>query len=173
MGLLDDAIREHLELKRLRGADPTEIAHEEHAALDPVFPAEQGEATTGADDAELAPVEGGEDAGSADQRDPPTDVVQVAEPQAEQPVAVATHVAQETAELDMQAVLAADVDEGAGASSADPVAAPRRRITSTRREILPQDGQLDDDAFEWEAPGDDVAERVAEPGPGQERLSFE
>lgn len=33
MGLLDDAIREHLELKRQRGADPTEVAREENDAL--------------------------------------------------------------------------------------------------------------------------------------------
>jgi hypothetical protein len=36
MGLLDDAIREHLELKRLRGADPSEIARAEREALGPV-----------------------------------------------------------------------------------------------------------------------------------------
>src|SRR5438309_2421938 len=36
MGLLDDAIREHLELKRRRGADPTEVAREQRAALDPL-----------------------------------------------------------------------------------------------------------------------------------------
>jgi hypothetical protein len=36
MGLLDDAIREHLELKRRRGADPTEVAREQREALDPV-----------------------------------------------------------------------------------------------------------------------------------------
>ncbi|MEA2391155.1 MAG: hypothetical protein QOK31_1264 [Solirubrobacteraceae bacterium] len=36
MGLLDDAIREHLELKRLRGADPGEVAREEQDALGPV-----------------------------------------------------------------------------------------------------------------------------------------
>jgi hypothetical protein len=36
MGLLDDAIREHMELKRLRGADPTVIAQQEHDALGPV-----------------------------------------------------------------------------------------------------------------------------------------
>src|SRR3954452_2540763 len=36
MGLLDDAIREHLELKRSRGADPTEVAREEAEALGPV-----------------------------------------------------------------------------------------------------------------------------------------
>src|SRR5919106_1316854 len=33
MGLLDDAIREHLELKRSRGADPNEVEREEREAL--------------------------------------------------------------------------------------------------------------------------------------------
>jgi hypothetical protein len=36
MGLLDDAIREHLDLKRRRGADPSEIEREESEALGPV-----------------------------------------------------------------------------------------------------------------------------------------
>ena len=36
MGLLDDAIREHLELKRRRGADAVEISREESEALGPV-----------------------------------------------------------------------------------------------------------------------------------------
>ena len=36
MGLLDDAIREHMELKRLRGADPGEVALQERDALGPV-----------------------------------------------------------------------------------------------------------------------------------------
>jgi hypothetical protein len=36
MGLLDDAIREHLDLKRRRGGDPTEIARLEREALGPV-----------------------------------------------------------------------------------------------------------------------------------------
>lgn len=46
MGLLDDAIREHLDLKRRRGADPTEIERAEREALGPVrrAPAEPGEA---------------------------------------------------------------------------------------------------------------------------------
>jgi hypothetical protein len=34
MGLLDDAIREHLELKRRRGADPGEVAQEQRKALE-------------------------------------------------------------------------------------------------------------------------------------------
>jgi hypothetical protein len=33
MGLLDDAIREHLELKRRRGADPAEVAREQQEVL--------------------------------------------------------------------------------------------------------------------------------------------
>lgn len=36
MGILDDAIREHLDLKRRRGADPTEIERLEREALGPV-----------------------------------------------------------------------------------------------------------------------------------------
>lgn len=36
MGLLDDAIREHLELKRRRGADPAEIERAEREALGPI-----------------------------------------------------------------------------------------------------------------------------------------
>ena len=48
MGLLDDAIREHLELKRLGGADPGDVAREEHNALGPV---RRGDETTqGAED---------------------------------------------------------------------------------------------------------------------------
>ncbi len=36
MGLLDDAIREHLDLQRRRGADPTEVERAEREALGPV-----------------------------------------------------------------------------------------------------------------------------------------
>jgi hypothetical protein len=36
MGILDDAIREHLDLKRRRGADPTEVDQIEREALGPV-----------------------------------------------------------------------------------------------------------------------------------------
>jgi hypothetical protein len=35
MGLLDDAIRQHLELKRRHGADPSEVARQENEALGP------------------------------------------------------------------------------------------------------------------------------------------
>src|SRR3954463_907411 len=35
MGLLDDAIREHLELKRKHGANPEDVARQEQEALGP------------------------------------------------------------------------------------------------------------------------------------------
>jgi hypothetical protein len=48
MGLLDDAIREHLDLQRRRGADPTEVERAEREALGPVRRAP--ESAPGADD---------------------------------------------------------------------------------------------------------------------------
>jgi|SRR5947209_9987148 len=45
MGLLDDAIREHLDLKRRRGADPEEIERAEREALGPVRRAPEEAAT--------------------------------------------------------------------------------------------------------------------------------
>src|SRR6201990_577169 len=52
MGILDDAIREHLDLKRRRGADPTEIERAEREALGPV---RRGPAGTGEQTAPGAP----------------------------------------------------------------------------------------------------------------------
>jgi hypothetical protein len=43
MGLLDEAIREHLDLKRSRGADPGEVAREETEALGPAVRAAPAE----------------------------------------------------------------------------------------------------------------------------------
>ena len=45
MGLLDDAIREHLELKRRRGADAEEVTRQEQEALGPTQRAEFAAAT--------------------------------------------------------------------------------------------------------------------------------
>ena len=51
MGLLDDAIREHLELKRKHGADPDEVTRQEQEALGPATRrgefAQAGEAAAG------------------------------------------------------------------------------------------------------------------------------
>ena len=68
MGLLDDAIREHLELKRAHGADPTEVERQEHEALGAPrhgeFASPAGEAGPAAVQAEAPPVEA--DAPAAD-----------------------------------------------------------------------------------------------------------
>ena len=50
MGLRDDAIREHLDLKRRRGADPAEVEQQEREALGPV----RGAAPADADAPEAA-----------------------------------------------------------------------------------------------------------------------
>jgi hypothetical protein len=92
MGLLDDAIRDHLELKRLRGADPGEVAREQEEALTPVL-GDEGAAT------EDEPVLVLEDFNLA------TDRSAGPEP---------AKGGQETAELDMRTVLG----EEQGASSA-------------------------------------------------------
>jgi hypothetical protein len=53
MGILDDAIRDHLDLKRRRGADPGEVERAEREALGPVrrnpTPAELAEAEAASD----------------------------------------------------------------------------------------------------------------------------
>jgi len=54
MGILDDAIREHLELKRRRGADPAEIERLERDAFGPLHrPGEHDD--SGGDRADLPP----------------------------------------------------------------------------------------------------------------------
>ncbi|CAA9491861.1 MAG: hypothetical protein AVDCRST_MAG85-1272 [uncultured Solirubrobacteraceae bacterium] len=63
MGLLDDAIREHLELKRLHGADPAEVAAQERevlsggrpAAAEPAEPASADVPVADAPATEVAP----------------------------------------------------------------------------------------------------------------------
>ena len=67
MGLLDDAIREHLELKRRHGADPDEVSRQEREALGaPVrgeFAKREGEAAADAAD---EPAEEREDVAEAE-----------------------------------------------------------------------------------------------------------
>jgi hypothetical protein len=63
MGLLDDAIRDHLELKRRRGADPAEVERAEQEALGPVRRQPEGD-----DDLDFgdAPAAGEEQASAPD-----------------------------------------------------------------------------------------------------------
>ena len=150
MGLLDDAIREHLELKRRRGGDPGEIAHQERSALDPVFP----------DEAVADPVAGGdpavaEDVGYVEDAGAPAEALLEGDAaDGEARLADLSNLGQETAELDMHAVLHAE-DPGPGSAGSGPT-----------------QPDLDDDPLDWETPASS-AERAPGELPGQSRLSFE
>jgi hypothetical protein len=167
MGLLDDAIREHLELKRLRGADPGDVAREEHAALGPVV--REGDA-----ESENSQTVDPDPARSDEPESPRLGVA---------PAGDSSAAGQETVEINMEAELAASDAEGdsVGASSerAEPVADLAHPQASTG------------DSLEWEMPGDAdsgvEAEGTGEPvedvleetpdflrdTPEQERLWFE
>lgn len=137
MGLLDDAIREHLELKRLRGADPGAVAWEEQAALGPVprggetayeNEVDQGLGVTNDDDALPAP----EAASTADSAD-------------------SGSVGQETVEINMEAELASE-------GGVDP-SLTVDRDTHTKSVAHPATARaISDESLEWEVPADEVEE---------------
>jgi hypothetical protein len=172
MGLLDDAIREHLDLKRRNGGDPGELARKENEALAPVLEVADGaeaEADVDGDAAVPAPAEQeeGEDeatyvhASAADAFDAePAAAPAPAEPQE------FTEVGEETAELDMQAVLDAPDDSSTAGSPPPAASAPPVRARAS------SDGSAED-ALDWELPGDRSVEGPPAEIPGQERLSFE
>ncbi len=157
MGLLDDAIREHLELKRRRGADPGEVAREERAALEPALADADGEHATDEHRMEADGVAlGGQETA--------TEPAGAAGP--EEPIAELSTPAQETAELDMRSVLEADVHEG---PQGDPLAAEALSAPRAAR-------GLEEELVEWETPerrDSDGEEGLPEQIPGQERMSFE
>src|SRR4051794_38479578 len=68
MGLLDDAIREHLELKRRHGADPDEVSRQEREALGAP---QRGEFAKPAGDAAAEPAEHAEPEGAAPEPEAP------------------------------------------------------------------------------------------------------
>jgi hypothetical protein len=131
MGLLDDAIREHLELKRLRGADPGDVAREEDAALGRVHRRDEPE--------EPEPAA------------PHQDHIETTRPDESLPQAVGTHpqshssAGQETVEINMEAELAGSGPEH-GASSSVVDTAPVAHHTEEQASSA--------DSLEWEMPGD-------------------
>ena len=144
MGLLDDAIREHLELKRRRGADPGEVAREQHEALDPV-PREH--ASPSGEDEQLA-VAGAHDVPHG--------------------AAIADHAPSasgggETEELDMRAVLDAQDAEAGDAELVQDEPAGGEQSAPHADPATPQNGG---DSLEWEMPSD-AAEQAA---PGEQEL---
>jgi hypothetical protein len=124
MGLLDAAIREHLELKRLRGADPGAVAREKQDALSPVR--REGEAEYG---------------GQGDSESKiPSDADGPLPPASESaPADHSSIIGQETVEINMDAELDAGM-----ASGGEPEAMGRPTHTQTDAE----------ESLEWEVPGD-------------------
>ncbi len=104
MGLLDEAIREHLELKRRSGADPSAVAREEHEALTPVF----GDEQAGPDELARDAITGQEDATEADAVPP------AAHPQPDPLGGGASTIGEETAELDMRSLIEGGQGPGDG-----------------------------------------------------------
>ena len=143
MGLLDDAIREHLELKRLRGADPGRVAREERDAFGPVRGDEP--ASTDID------IPGDLPAAST----PPTEgaPAQTLQPDDAQGF---SNVGQETAELDMRTVL--DDESSRDVPPARPAAAGLAGEKHSA-DGAPVEKDIVDDPVEWEMPGDDAAAR--------------
>jgi hypothetical protein len=158
MGLLDEAIREHLELKRRTGADPSAIARAEREALTPVFPDE--------------PVDPD---GNGDHSAHDSSAIAVPAPAGAVPVEDHRHgaaplmdlssVGQETAELDMRAVM----EEDHYAPDSGP-AAPilNGSVPAVHYGETPAGGSP-----EWEVPNEQDRESAPEDAPAQERLSLE
>jgi hypothetical protein len=161
MGLLDDAIREHLELKRRRGADPGEVAREQREALDTVDGQTSGESAGSARQASGPSAVSGAplvDRAADTQSEPiavddeppsasPADPVRASEP----PEPAAGAGAGETAELDMSSVLGDDVEH---ARAEDATSAPADA----------------DESLEWEMPADTAAREAAAEEPDEDVL---
>ncbi len=145
MGLLEEAIREHLELQRRRGGDPTQIALAEREALDPLVPGQTPDWAEGPGlfDHETSAVPSPTPSGRP-----------LVEPE-QQPVS-SLAVEQETAELDMSSVLGLEGDpaeaqfgypaDHPGLGDFGPVRA--RRIVPD-----PDAAGVEAEDFEWEIPG--------------------
>ncbi len=137
MGLLDDAIREHLELKRLRGADPGVVALEEKDALGPV--PSRGE------DAHDDEADDGPGAAHDDVALPTPDVAPTADS------VDSGSVGQETVEINMEAELASEGDfDPSSSADRDARARPVAHPASART--------ISDDSLELEVPVDEVEE---------------
>ncbi|HTC60865.1 MAG TPA: hypothetical protein VK691_12220 [Solirubrobacteraceae bacterium] len=139
MGLLDDAIREHLELKRLRGADPGAVAREEHDALGPV--PRRGESTY-EDEAD-------EGSGLATTHDDEAPPAPDAAPTADS--VDSGSIGQETVEINMEAELASEGDFAPSSTTdRDTRARPVTHPANTRA--------ISDESLEWEVPADEIEE---------------
>ncbi len=168
MGLLDDAIREHLEFKRLRGADPGEVAREEEEALGAVHRGQNfGHDSAPEAHADLPHEDDGEARGEKDS-------AAIRAPSVSGSLAPA---GQETAELDMRSVLAAGSgtnEESAGDSLEWEV--PNKSSGDPRRAEVQEGEELTGTAPASAEGVEDVLEETPDflrETPDQERLWFE
>jgi hypothetical protein len=189
MGLLDDAIREHLELKRQHGADPSEVERQEREALGAPRQAEFA-ATPDEGAREPAPARTEEPAAVAEEPvvEAEEPVVEAAEPavEAEEPVAEASEpvdAGEEREPFDIEA-LDAPADEvppqepelpapgeaaGAPGYDEDP-------WLEEERDEVPAGESLDRPRDAAEEPGEDVLEDTPDflqETPEHDRLWFE
>ena len=141
MGLLDDAIRDHLELKRRRGADPGEVAREQSEAF-PTAPAGRPLSLEGYPPSAVVTPEA--IAASASRR---TDrVVPGLGAPGESGLPDGAHVDQDTAEFDMALVLSESPE-----ALADEFPPARKLIVESSSGSAAS--KLQDDALEWDFPG--------------------
>lgn len=146
MGMLDDAIREHLELKRLRGADPGEVARAENEALGPL----QREIQSAIDTEPTGEEPYGKPPEGGDSERQPTQI-----PKHQTEASAPGGVGQETVEIDMEQALG-DVSAPSksqtlprSGSRAAPVGHPAHTASNS------------EESLEWEMPGERVQSESA------------
>jgi hypothetical protein len=142
MGLLDDAIREHLELKRRHGADPSEVERQEQEALGPP---RRGEPAV---DEEVAEVEAGavsiDTFTDDDVLDDPLDEAEAATPAGEPEAPVAPPVEDD----------GDDAPAPAEPAPGDPEAEPPEDVLEETPEFLQETPEHDRLWFEQKPPRD-------------------
>jgi hypothetical protein len=143
MGLLDDAIREHMELKRQRGADPGEVARMERDVLGPVVNGHDAEQEGTFEDLDGAQ----EDSGELFVDPHPPHGADLAEPEQEPgPIERGpdfANVGQETAELDMRTVLDGPHGDGVEEQSIPGETPGQERLWFDQQQQAPRDFDFD------------------------------
>jgi len=158
MGLLEEAIREHLELKRRSGADPGEVARQERDALGPAVRAAQEPETPDADAEAAGAVGAGEPGAIPEPAEPAATFVDPLELPTEPPVEPATSGLEESTLLsDDEIAELPEVDEEppADLGAGTPSDSPGDDAPATLR----------DSALE---PDEAAPPPLAEPAPGEE-----
>jgi hypothetical protein len=168
MGILEDAIREHLDLKRSHGADAQEIARQEREALSPAVREPEGAAPQAAGDFQAE----SDEPAAFSARDvavaPPADLASPAPSEAPPPAA----------DLDATQVLRPSAPLAEPSSSPEPEPAPPEPVPPPARPLAEDPGQptesfdpgeifrRQDQAARREPPDDDLADDIfADPKP--------